>query len=195
MPPKIKITKEEIIKAAFELVREEGESALSARSIASKLACSTQPIFSNFSDMRELRTAVIGEAWRFYCGKIDSAMGEGKYPPFKAGGMAYIRFAVEEQNLFKLLFMRDRISDGDADDNPDVENVISAIIDSTGLSREMAKSLHSEMWIFVHGLAVMFATRFSEYNEERISYMLSDVYFALLERYKNKPKISDIERS
>ena len=35
-------------------------------------------------------------------------MAEGKYPPYKASGMAYIRFAKEEKELFKLLFMRDR---------------------------------------------------------------------------------------
>ena len=30
------------------------------------------------------------------------------YPPYKAMGMGYIRFAAEERELFRLLFMRDR---------------------------------------------------------------------------------------
>ena len=51
MPPKIKITKEEIIKTALELVRTSGEQSINARTVAGALNCSTQPIFSNFSSM------------------------------------------------------------------------------------------------------------------------------------------------
>ena len=55
MPPKIKITKEEIVDTALNLVREAGEQALNARSIAAKLKCSTQPVFSNFETMEDRR--------------------------------------------------------------------------------------------------------------------------------------------
>ena len=34
-------------------------------------------------------------------------MSTGKYLPYKANGMVYIRFAREEKELFKLLFMYD----------------------------------------------------------------------------------------
>ena len=51
MPPKVKITKKEIIGAGVELIRKEGAGAINARNIASALGCSTQPIFSNFSTM------------------------------------------------------------------------------------------------------------------------------------------------
>ena len=58
MPPKVKITKEDIIKTAIELVRREGTGALNARAIAAALSCSTQPIFSNFETMDELQKAM-----------------------------------------------------------------------------------------------------------------------------------------
>ena len=48
MPPKVKITKEDIANAALEIVRENGVSALNARAVALKLNSSTQPIFSNY---------------------------------------------------------------------------------------------------------------------------------------------------
>ena len=63
MPPKIKITKEEIIQTALELFKKEGDGAINARSIAAALGCSTQPIFSNFASMEELRSAVIAAAY------------------------------------------------------------------------------------------------------------------------------------
>ena len=55
MPPKIKIDKDNIIKAAVQIVRERGIDALNARAVAQKLNCSTQPIFSNYDSMNELK--------------------------------------------------------------------------------------------------------------------------------------------
>ena len=49
MAPKVKITGEDIVKAAVELVRVRGEKAINAREIAAALNCSTQPIFTNFA--------------------------------------------------------------------------------------------------------------------------------------------------
>ena len=54
MAPKVKITKQDIIDKALEIVRESGDSGINARSIAAALGCSTQPIFSNFNSMEEM---------------------------------------------------------------------------------------------------------------------------------------------
>ncbi|MBP3368131.1 MAG: TetR/AcrR family transcriptional regulator, partial [Clostridia bacterium] len=78
MPPKVKITKEDIVKTALELVRAEGEEALNARSIAAALGCSTQPIFSNFETMDELREAGAESAYELYLGFIENEVKAGK---------------------------------------------------------------------------------------------------------------------
>ena len=59
MPPAIRFTRESVLKAAFELVRREGPSALNARAVARELGGSTQPIFRLFSGMDELRFDII----------------------------------------------------------------------------------------------------------------------------------------
>lgn len=184
MPAKIKVTREEIVDAALALVQKGSATALSARSVASEIGCSTQPIFSNFPNMDGLRTAVIDRAWELYTARIASDMAAGRFPPYKASGMSYIAFAVEEPQLFKLLFMRDRIADGDADSEAEQSDVIEALLQSAGLSITQARRFHREMWIFVHGLAVMIATRFKAYDEDAVSEMLSDVYRGLLKRFK-----------
>ena len=97
MPPKVIITKEEIIKTALEMLRKNGEGALNARSIATELNCSTQPIFSNFATMDELRAAVIADAYQLYLDFLKRESESGEYPKYKAFGMAYIRFAKEEK--------------------------------------------------------------------------------------------------
>ena len=62
MPPKPKFTREEIVAAALSLLREQGESALTAREIGKRLGTSSSPIFTTFKDMEELKAAVQLEA-------------------------------------------------------------------------------------------------------------------------------------
>ena len=87
MPPKVRVTKEEIVKIAVELVRANGVDALNARAIAAALHCSTQPVFSNFETMGELREAVIAAAYESYLDFLKREGESGKYPPYKSFGM------------------------------------------------------------------------------------------------------------
>ena len=66
MPPKVRITREKIIRTAVDIVRRDGPDALNARVIAGELGCSTQPLFSNFATMEELRRAVVSAADALY---------------------------------------------------------------------------------------------------------------------------------
>lgn len=59
MPAVRKVSKEQIIDAAVEVLRDDGFSAINARSVAKKLGCSTQPIYFSFKNMDELKAALI----------------------------------------------------------------------------------------------------------------------------------------
>ena len=181
MPPKIKITKNDIVKTALELVRESGAQSLNARAVAGKLACSTQPVFSNFATMEELQNATIFAAYEIYFSFIDQEVKSEKYPKYKAFGMAYIRFAEEERELFKLLFMRDRKGE-DLTPTFDFEASVEMIMNANNISREKATLIHLEMWSCVHGIAVMIATSFLSLDRELISTIISDVYHGIRAR-------------
>ena len=153
MPPKIKITKEEIVDTALNLVREAGEQALNARSIAAKLKCSK------------------------------TEMEAGKYPPYKASGMAYIRFAREEKELFKLLFMCDRSNEKPKDDRESLRPLLVLLQKNLGLSEDEAYLFHMETWICAHGMATMLATSFVDWDEAFISKVLTDTYTGIKASY------------
>ena len=184
MPPKIRITRENITDAAFEIVKESGEASLNARNLASKLSCSTQPIFSNFSSMEELKLSVVAKMWDLYNDFTKKEIEKGKYPPYKSSGMAYIRLAKEEKEIFKFLFMRDRTNEEVINDEAYSESVIAIIMDSLGFSKEKAEFFHLEMWSFVHGIASMLATNYLNLDMELISGMITDVYQGLIKQYK-----------
>jgi len=185
MPPKVKVTKKDIIDTAFRLCRESGESAINARGVADALGCSTQPIFSNFATMDELREAVMSAAYEEYLGFIENEVKSGKYPRYKAFGMAYVRFAKEEKQLFRFLFMCDR---GGRDLTPtaDFESSVNMIMEANGLTREDAELMHLEMWACVHGIGVMLATSFLQLEWELISEMMTDVYRGLCAKHINE---------
>ncbi|MBQ9838613.1 MAG: TetR/AcrR family transcriptional regulator [Oscillospiraceae bacterium] len=181
MPPKVRITKERIVAAAVDIVRRQGADQLNARSVAKELSCSTQPIFSNFTAMEELTHAVIAAAGALYREYAEKECQTGKYPPYKASGMAYIRFAREERELFKLLYMRDRSGDQTGDDG--FGEILQVVQRGTGLAGEKAELFHLEMWAAVHGIAVMVATGYLELEEALISQMLTDLFQGLKKQY------------
>ena len=57
--PKIKFTKKDIVKATYEIMKNEGIKNISARKIASKFKGSTAPIYANFSTIEELKEEII----------------------------------------------------------------------------------------------------------------------------------------
>jgi AcrR family transcriptional regulator len=186
MPPKIKVTREEILAAAVELVRKNGAQALNARTVAAELGCSTQPIFSNFAAMEELRLAVTERADAL-CGEyIRREIESGRYPAYKASGMAYIRFAKEEKELFRLLYMRDRTGETFPQPMELADQMESLVQSNTGLQGDQTKLFHLEMWAYVHGIATMLATGFMTLEWELISRMLSDAYQGLRKHYEKE---------
>ena len=182
MPPKVKITKDEIVAVTLELLRQEGEAAMNARRIAAALGCSTQPLFSNFATMDELQGAVAKAAYAYYYGFLTQELQGGKYPPYKAYGMAYVRFAKEEKALFKALFMCDR-KGRELLPSADFSESVDMIMQANNLSRETAELFHMEMWSLVHGIGTMLATSFLELDDALISRMLTDVYQGLIVRH------------
>jgi AcrR family transcriptional regulator len=183
MPPKIKVTKENIIDAAVDIVRKEGAQAINARNLAAVLNCSTQPIFSNFATMEQLRLSVLDRATEIYNDYIRREIENEEYPAYKASGLAYIRFAREERELFKLLYMRDcaiEIAPETIDFGAQMESIVQ---DSTGLNEADWKLFHLEMWAYVHGIASMIATGFADPDWALISRMLSDAYMGMRKQY------------
>ena len=187
MPPNTLFKKEEILAAALKLVRENGEKALTARALAAELGCSVKPIFGLFRNMEELHAGVIEKAEEVYASYIQEEMRSGKYPPYKSTGMAYIRFAREEKELFRLLFMRNRRSENNIEEKID-DRILDLVCAATGLGKEAAYLFHLETWVYVHGIATMLATGYLEWDDDFASNSLSDCFFGLKEQLKRKER-------
>ena len=183
MPPKFKFTKQEIIKAAVEITRKNGADTLTARSLATRLDSSVKPIFSLFKNMGEVQAEVKKAAYVLYHSYLEKGISENKYPPYKASGMAYIQFAKEEKELFKLLYMCDRTGENIEENREEVRPQLQMIMKNLGLNEDEAYIFHLELWVFVHGIATMLASDYLDWDMDFISRTLTDAYNGLKFRY------------
>jgi len=186
MPPKIRFTRENVLNAAFEMVKECGIEALNARSLAARAGSSTQPLFRMFSGMDEIREAVVEMAMELFDEYVRAALNSDM-PVYKRTGMAYMRFAREQRQLFRLLFMRERTDyalDGIMPQTMDY--VYGAGMDSTGFDAEEIKRFHLHMWIYVHGLATMVATGYLDVGDELASALITECYQGFKKRFEGE---------
>ncbi len=183
MPPKYKFTREEIITIALDITRQRGIKAVTARAVGERLRSSSKVIFGLFQNMEELHQAVLLCAQQLYQEYLLTDMASGEYPPYKASGMAYIRFAREERELFKLLFMRDRSGENIEENREELRPILQLLMDNLGLCEDEAFLFHLEQWVYVHGIATMLATNYLEWDIDFISKALTDAYLGFKYRY------------
>lgn len=182
MPTTIRITKEMILNAAFDITRNEGIEKLSNREIAKKMNCSIRPIYYQFKNSEELYKELYNKINSYFYDFIMKNIVDD-IPHYKQIGINYIKFAQEETNLFKVLFMSPARNLPNAfveTDKTGFAGVVAAIKLSTHLSDKDIKSFHTKMWIFVHGIATLTVSKSVKFTEEQIRDLLSQEFQALM---------------
>jgi len=129
---------------------------------------------------QEVKADVMAMAGEYYSKYFDEHIKRQDVPPYKATGLAYIQFAKDEKELFKLLFMRDRTDEQIQEGEHSYDIAINMIMTSIGLEYDAARKLHLEMWIFVHGIATMLATSYLDMGDEFIREVMSDAYQGIM---------------
>ena len=184
---KNEITREKVIRAAFDELRENGQEKWNARTIARRAGCSTMPLFRLFKNMEEIREEVIARAERVY----ETYINEGLKEPlaYRGAGRAYIRFAREEPQLFKALCVSEEFTGKPFSAiDATLPKVMSVAEKSGDVNGEKAKRLHACMTVFCHGAGVMEASGAPMVPREAIDLLMGDVFRALKEYYKILPE-------
>lgn len=180
MARKESISKQMILDTAFALAREEGMANITARKLAEKAGCSTQPIFRTYQNMDELLNEVYEKAADFFQDYYSLYPRLGK-TPFSDLGMAYIAFAREEKQLFRMLFMPENRKKGLYELlNGKTENVKSEIQSAGANGCPDPGTLFMKMWIFIHGAASMSLTGDYDLSDQETRKMLEEVYYSFI---------------
>lgn len=186
MPPTVRFTRDAVLHAACQLMRREGMEALNARAIAKELGGSTQPIFRLFTNMEDLHRELILYVARQFQAHAEADMAQSDSPYIQLC-TTYLLYGRDEPELFKLLFMRDRVSEGEYSDQTNFALVFNIIKKETPLDDETALRFFERTWLFIHGLAVCIATKYIPCQDER--YLISMVK----EAYNAAVKMMNLE--
>ncbi len=186
MPPTVRFTRDAVLNAACQLMRRKGIGALNARAIAKELGGSTQPIFRLFTNMEDLHRELILYVTRQFQAHAEADMAQSDSPYIQLC-TTYLLYGRDEPELFKLLFMRDRVSEGQYSDQTNFDLVFNILKKETPLDDETALRFFERTWLFIHGLAVCIATKYIPCQDER--YLISMVK----EAYNAAVKMMNLE--
>lgn len=175
-----RVQKEDVVKAALEILKTDSLEELTARRLAEVLHCSVQPIFYNFKSMDELKQIAIETMYHIYHIYMTDAMQQKQ--PYKATGLAYIRFARDYPNYFRILFMMktDLTANAFLLNTIEGKEVIEYGMRMTGFDREKQETFHLKVWIFTHGLATLVSTQTVQLNDEEIEKLLTSAVQEML---------------
>lgn len=178
MPPRVKITKDMVIDAAFSIAREFGAEKINARTVSRKLNCSTQPVMYHFSTIEELKKAAYAKANQYHTDYLMNIEKPQEEITLEIG-LNYIRFAIKEPNLFRFLFQSgyaDEKSLLEMIDSEELTPILSAMQGTAGIGTEQMKEAFLIICMFAHGYASIIANNSLEYDEEVIKEHLIRAY-------------------
>ena len=192
MPAIKKASREEILRAAEAVLRDGGFSAINARSVAKKLGCSTQPIYASFKNMEELKAALTQRAIALHTRRVrDSLQAHaGNDSRYSSYGMGFVRFAAEEKQLFRWLYLEGE-QRGAYQNDVLFSEVITVIVDEFGYNEEVARRFHQDMVYFTYGLAILANTDHLHLTELELREAFRREFRALIAIYGKPTKLPE----
>ncbi len=188
MAPKNKFTKEEMVEAALRVVRANGIDALTAKTMADALGTSTQPIFTAFGSMDGIKKEVYAAAIRVYDRYTEAGLQERI--PFFGVGMQYIRFAREEPELYRLLFLT-RAQDKSFSAMRSMQHLQSLVrptlMNIYRITEQEADLYFRDLWFVVHSLSTLIVTGDCPYSDREIGQVLTGVSISICKSIKEIP--------
>lgn len=192
MPAVKKVSREEIVEAALEVVRDGGFSAVNARSVAKKLGCSTQPIYFSFQNMDELKAALTERAIQMHERRVRDSLHahEGHDSRYSSYGTGFVRFAAEEKQLFRWLYLKGEQL-GPYQNDILLPEVIGVIMEEFGYGEDVARRFHQDMIYFTYGLAILANTGHLPLTETELREAFRREFRALIAIYGKPPKLPE----
>lgn len=152
-------SREQIVDAAFELVREKSWRKVTTRAIAKKLGSSTMPIYSYVRSVQELERELQAKARQLL---KEFQLRQYTEDILLNLAFGYVLFARDEKNLFRFIYLERP----DMLDLEDTTAVNELFFSEFGNDSEAGKALHKlnaagnealvqYTWIFTHGLAML----------------------------------------
>ena len=170
MPPRARVTREMVVDAAVAVVRRSGFEGVTVRTVAEQLGCSTQPVMYHFATVDELKRVAYARVDQAHTSFLmDVPSGQD---PILGIGLNYVRFAVEEPQLFRFLFQSGYA--GEASllamiDSEELRPVLAVMQEGLGMDEARTKEVFLVVALFAHGYASIIANNGLAFDEALIA--------------------------
>ena len=184
-----RVSKEDIVAAAIELVRAQGHECLNVRALASVVGCSTQPILYHFATMDEVRSATYQAVDELHSAYLMAGL-ESASDPLMRIGLNYVRFAHDEPCLFRFLFQTNAFFGQDLRslvEAPETGELVTVVAQSAGLEESQARRVFLTIFVAAHGYASLLANNAMAYDEDLVERTLLAAYQGALEMEGGTP--------
>lgn len=191
MGRKTQITRELILKTALALLIREGYSAITVKTLAAEIGCSTQPILWHFENMAGFRRAFYEYCVDFakrqftvWNGSLDDLLAET--------ARGYITIACQIPHLFRFVFVESR---EDREQSTVVQKlqldstakIMELLCQEKGLTEPQAAAFLMNYEFYIHGIASYTASGFVNYPEPEIIAMANRAKDAFLAYERRSP--------
>lgn len=174
MAPRQKITKEMILEAGFELAKKNGIESVNSRNVAKELSCSTQPVFSHFPTMEELRKAVFDYACSICVNEI--LANKSKEDFLSLSTRWYLNLVRNEKNLYKLIYFSSSFEHNSVIDTmlkfESSDHIISKLQADHSLSEEQCRDILLRTFSLLHGFGSLIAFNDLKTSDDEIAVLI-----------------------
>ena len=181
MPPKQRFTPQDVIEAAFNVVRRQGWEGFSARTIANELHSSTRPIYDCFNSMENIEAEVVKKALGTFVAFINQ---ERTGDIWLDQALGYVLFAAQEKYLFRCIndekhtpfqrqFAREhwtKLGEALADDDR-----------FRAMPEPVRHKIRAARWMMIHGLSWLIASGWFKTPIEADSMLAEQLGYTLVE--------------
>lgn len=171
------ITKEELLKAAINMVEKNGIESINARSLAKAAGVSTKPIYriyTSLDDLKEDVNELIKKEYdEFIIKRVDSKNA------LITVSVAYIEFAQMHKNYFRSMFLSNNLKWKNVNDVLNEkwnQSTIINLVNKHSLSFEEAKNLFMNVWLYANGLATLIASNELTIDNKEILIRIVKIY-------------------
>ncbi len=171
------IRKEQLRQAAYDLVDQEGFLVFSARNIAKHAGCSTQPIYSAYESLDELKKDVVVKVLDDMIHHMINYNHSNE--PFYDYALGYLEFVSHHNHLFKLLHLENKLNVFFI--NPQVYAILKQATQITfDLNDQQSGNILKRLWLVVQGIAIQISNGQYEWYVDRQYRILKETFKAFI---------------
>ena len=155
-----------LTEAGLRLLEESGSAQLSLREVARTVGVSPTAVYRHFPDKEALLSALAADGFRRMAEEQAAALAGGSAPPdgFNAMGRIYVRFALRNPAIFRLMFggfiagRRDpELAEAEERLSAGLRAGVEALLPAGSAAAKRVAALRA--WSLVHGLSLLLLER------------------------------------